>query len=41
MHYVTQGTGKLVLLLHGFPDFWYVWRYQIPELAKHFRVVAP
>jgi pimeloyl-ACP methyl ester carboxylesterase len=28
-------------MLHGFPDFWYVWRFQIPELAKHFRVVAP
>jgi pimeloyl-ACP methyl ester carboxylesterase len=41
MHYVTQGTGRLVLLLHGFPDFWYVWRFQIPELAKHYRVVAP
>ncbi|MEM3442353.1 MAG: alpha/beta hydrolase [Candidatus Bathyarchaeia archaeon] len=41
MHYVTQGSGKLLLLLHGFPDFWYVWRFQIPVLAKHFRVVAP
>ncbi|MGD8564887.1 MAG: alpha/beta hydrolase [Candidatus Bathyarchaeota archaeon] len=41
MHYVTQGQGKLLVLLHGFPDFWYVWRYQIPELAKHYRVVAP
>jgi len=41
MHYVTQGEGKLLFLLHGFPDFWYVWRFQIPELAKHFRVVAP
>ena len=41
MHYVTQGEGKLLLLLHGFPDFWYMWRFQIPELAKHFRVVAP
>ena len=41
MHYVTQGEGDLLLLLHGFPDFWYVWRFQIPELAKHFRVVAP
>jgi pimeloyl-ACP methyl ester carboxylesterase len=41
IHYVTQGEGKLMLLLHGFPDFWYVWRFQIPELAKHFRVVAP
>ncbi len=41
MHYVTQGKGKLLLLLHGFPDFWYVWRFQISALAEHFRVVAP
>ena len=41
MHYVTQGRGKLLLLLHGFPDFWYVWRFQIPALARHFHVVAP
>ncbi len=41
MHYVTLGNGKLLILLHGFPDFWYVWRFQISELAKHFRVVAP
>jgi len=41
MHYVTQGKGKLLLLLHGFPDFWYGWRFQIPTLAEHFRVVAP
>ena len=41
VHYVTQGEGKLLLLLHGFPDFWYVWRLQIPRLAGHFRVVAP
>ena len=41
MHYVTQGTGDLVVLLHGFPEFWYSWRHQIPALAKHFRVVAP
>jgi pimeloyl-ACP methyl ester carboxylesterase len=41
LHYVTQGEGKLLVLLHGFPEFWYSWRHQIPELAKHFRVVAP
>lgn len=41
MHYVTQGKGRLLLLLHGFPDFWYVWRFQISRLAEHFRVVAP
>lgn len=41
LHYVTQGDGPLVLLLHGFPEFWYSWRHQIPFLAKRFKVVAP
>jgi pimeloyl-ACP methyl ester carboxylesterase len=41
LHYVTQGQGPLAILLHGFPEFWYSWRHQIPELAKQFRVVAP
>jgi len=41
LHYVTQGEGKLVILLHGFPEFWYSWRHQIPVLAEHFKVVAP
>jgi pimeloyl-ACP methyl ester carboxylesterase len=40
IHYVTAGKGPLVVLLHGFPDFWYTWRAQMPELAKHFQVVA-
>lgn len=41
LHCVTQGQGELVLLLHGFPEFWYSWRYQIPALARHFKVVVP
>ncbi len=42
MHYVTQGTGPLIVLLHGFPEFWYSWRHQIPFLADlGYRVVAP
>ncbi len=42
MHYVTQGEGPLVVLLHGFPEFWYSWRYQIPFLAEHgYKAVAP
>ena len=41
LHYVTQGEGPLLVLLHGFPEFWYSWRYQIPALARHFTVVAP
>lgn len=40
LHYVTAGEGPLVLLLHGFPECWYSWRYQIPALAEHYRVVA-
>lgn len=42
LHYVEQGEGPLVLLLHGFPEFWYGWRHQIGPLADSgFRVVAP
>ena len=42
LHWVEQGTGPLVVLLHGFPEFWYGWRRQIPALAEAgFRVVAP
>jgi pimeloyl-ACP methyl ester carboxylesterase len=42
LHYVEAGEGPLVVLLHGFPEFWYSWRNQIPALAKAgFHVVAP
>jgi epoxide hydrolase 4 len=42
LHYVEAGEGPLVVLLHGFPEFWYSWRAQIPALAAAgFRVVAP
>ncbi len=42
LHYVTQGEGPLIVLLHGFPEFWYSWRFQIPFLAEHgYTVVAP
>ena len=42
LHYVEAGEGPLVVLLHGFPQFWYMWRFQIRALAEAgFRVVAP
>lgn len=41
LHCVTQGEGELVVLLHGFPEFWYSWRHQIPVLSRHFKVVVP
>ncbi|WP_088893759.1 alpha/beta fold hydrolase [Leptolyngbya ohadii] len=40
LHYVTQGEGPLMLMLHGFPEFWYSWRHQIPEFARDHKVVA-
>jgi len=42
LHVVEAGRGPLVLLLHGFPEFWYAWRHQLPALAAAgFRAVAP
>lgn len=41
LHYVIQGAGDLVVLLHGLPEFWYSWRHQIPALARRFTVVVP
>lgn len=40
LHYVVAGVGPTVLLVHGFPDFWNGWRYQIQHLADAYRVVA-
>src|SRR5499427_7618723 len=42
LHYVEAGDGPLIVLLHGFPEFWFGWRQQIkPLAAAGFRVVAP
>lgn len=42
IHYATAGTGeKLVVLLHGFPEFWYSWRHQLADLSDEYTVVAP
>ncbi|MET7621526.1 alpha/beta hydrolase [Streptomyces sp. NPDC005408] len=41
IHVVEQGTGPLVLLVHGFPESWYSWRHQLPVLAAAgYRAVA-
>ncbi|MFF0740235.1 alpha/beta fold hydrolase [Streptomyces sp. NPDC004111] len=41
LHLVEQGTGPLVLLVHGFPESWYSWRHQLPALAAAgYRAVA-
>jgi pimeloyl-ACP methyl ester carboxylesterase len=40
LHYVARGEGPLCVLLHGFPDFSWSWRRQLPELSRRFRAVA-
>src|SRR3989442_7468287 len=41
LHYVRQGAGSPVLLLHGWPGFWYEWAPVIPPLAAHHDVIVP
>ncbi len=40
IHYATAGSGPLVVMIHGFPDFWYTWRHQMNTLKDHYQVVA-
>ena len=40
IHYATTGEGPLVVMIHGFPDFWYSWRHQMQGLKDNFQVVA-
>lgn len=40
IHYATMGEGPLVVMIHGFPDFWYSWRHQMEGLSENFKVVA-
>jgi pimeloyl-ACP methyl ester carboxylesterase len=40
IHYVQIGQGPLIIMIHGFPDFWYTWRNQMVALAPQFQIVA-
>ncbi|NHI94011.1 MAG: alpha/beta hydrolase [Candidatus Lokiarchaeota archaeon] len=41
LHTIISGSGKALVLLHGFPDFWYGWKNLIPELQKDFQLIIP
>ncbi|MCA1624628.1 MAG: alpha/beta hydrolase [Acidobacteria bacterium] len=42
LHYAAAGDGeRLVILLHGFPEFWYSWRHQLVALSDEYTVIAP
>jgi pimeloyl-ACP methyl ester carboxylesterase len=40
IHYASLGTGPLIVMIHGFPDFWYTWRHQMAALSEQFQTVA-
>ncbi len=40
IHYVTYVEGEPLLMIHGFPDFWYTWRKQMQALGDQFKVIA-
>ena len=41
IHHVRHGTGMPLVLLHGWPEFWYVYRKNIPVLAERFDIIVP
>jgi len=41
LHYVTAGKGKLIMFVHGFPEFWYEWKNQLADFGKDYQAVAP
>ncbi|MCJ7828796.1 MAG: alpha/beta hydrolase, partial [Dehalococcoidia bacterium] len=41
LHYVAEGKGKLIMFLHGFPEFWYEWKNQLAEFGRDYEAVAP
>src|SRR5438552_13273697 len=40
IHYASLGKGPLIVMIHGFPDFWYTWRDQMEALSINYQVVA-
>jgi pimeloyl-ACP methyl ester carboxylesterase len=40
IHFAAMGQGKPIIMIHGFPDFWYTWRRQMEGLAGSYRVAA-
>lgn len=41
MHYVTMGSGPLLLFLHGWPQTWFAWREMMPRFANRYTVIVP
>ena len=40
IHYASLGEGALIVMIHGFPDYWYTWRNQMEALSANYQCVA-
>ncbi len=40
IHYASLGKGPLIVMIHGFPDYWYTWRNQMEALSANYQAVA-
>ena len=40
IHYASLGSGPLIVMIHGFPDYWYTWRAQMEGLSDKYQCVA-
>src|SRR5215470_3954294 len=40
IHYASLGKGPLIVMVHGFPDYWYTWRRQMEVLSDNYQCVA-
>jgi pimeloyl-ACP methyl ester carboxylesterase len=41
LHLAEAGRGEPLLMLHGWPQHWYMWRHQIPPLAEQYSIICP
>ncbi len=41
LHVVENGSGPMVIMLHGWPEFWYSWKHALSQLSGQYHVVAP
>ena len=41
LHFVSSGQGRLIMFVHGFPEFWFAWQNQLIDFGGDHRAVAP
>jgi pimeloyl-ACP methyl ester carboxylesterase len=41
LHFVSSGQGRLIMFVHGFPEFWFAWKNQLMEFGRDHQAIAP